>query len=74
MRKFNATEPMRHPHIVNTKRLPEDGFESSFAPTEAASAVSEFGQDDEPPKALTVTPWMRIKRAVRAWWIGRMKP
>lgn len=73
MRKFNATEPMRHPHIVNTKRLPEDGFESSFAPTEAASAVSEFGQDD-PPQALTVTPWMRVKRAVRAWRTKRLWP
>lgn len=73
MRRFNQTEPMRHPHIVNTSRLPEDGFESTFAPTEAASAVSGLG-DDEPPQALTVTPWMRFKRAVRAWWIARLRP
>lgn len=73
MRKFNATQPMRHADIVNTDRLGEKEFRSSFMPSEAASAVSEFGQDD-PPKALTVTPWMRFKRAMRAWWIGRMKP
>lgn len=74
MRKFNATQPMRHADIVNTERLGEKEFRSSFMPSEAASAVSEFGQDDEPPKVLTVTPWMRIKRAVRAWWIARLRP
>jgi hypothetical protein len=73
MRKFNATEPMRHADIVNTDRLGDTEFRSSFMPSEAASAVSEFGQD-EPPQALTVTPWMRVKRALRAWWIGRMTP
>lgn len=55
MRKFNATEPMRHADIVNTDRLGDTEFRSSFMPSEAASAVSEFGQD-EPPQALTVSP------------------
>jgi len=73
MRKFNATKPMRHPHIVNTGRLKEDEFHSTFLPTEAASAVSEFGQDEQ-PVSLTVSPWMRFKRAVRAWWVNRLKP
>lgn len=73
MRRFNATEPMNHPDIVNTGKLGPNEFHSTFLPTEAASAVSEFGQDDK-PVSLTVTPWMRFKRAMRAWWIARLKP
>jgi hypothetical protein len=40
---------------------------------EAASAVSEFGQD-EPPQSQTVSTWRRLMRAVRRWQIGRMRP
>lgn len=70
----DSTRPMRHPHIVNTSRLGEDDFHSTFAPTEAASAVSGLGDEDQPTKSLTVTPWMRVKLAVRAWWVKRLKP
>ena len=61
--------PMRHPDIVNTKRLPEDGFVSTMTndPCEAASAVSEFGHQEEPQPSPGL--WTRMLRAMRAWWI-----
>lgn len=64
---------MAHLHIVNTKRLDSEDFVSTFDTTvqpEAASACSQFLEDQQ-PKALTVTRWQRIKRAVRAWWVSR---
>lgn len=63
---------MAHLHIVNTKRLQHDDFVSTFdtVQPEAASACSQFLEDQQ-PKAQTVTPWTRIKRAVRAWWVSR---
>lgn len=66
---------MAHLHIVNTKRLQHDDFVSTFDTTtfqpEAGSACSQFLEDQQPPKAQTVTPWQRIKRAVRGWWVSR---
>jgi hypothetical protein len=59
---------MKHLHI-NTKRLQSEEVVSTFAPTEAASACSEFGHDD-PHRARTVSRWTRIRRAVRTWWLG----
>lgn len=41
------------------------------AQPEAASACSEFGHEDQQPKAQTVTTWARLMRAVRAWWVSR---
>lgn len=65
---------IRHLDIVNTQRLEGDAFVSTF-PSGAASAVSEFGHEHEtPPRALTVTGWMRAKRAIRAWLVQRMRP
>lgn len=67
---------MAHLHIVNTKRLQRDDFVSTFdtVQPEAASACSQFLEDQQPPKAQTVSRWQRFVRAVRAWWYGRMKP
>lgn len=64
---------MAHLHIVNTKRLQHDDFVSTFdtVQPEAASACSQFLEDQQPPKAQTVSTWTRIKRAVRAWWVNR---
>lgn len=48
-----------------------DDFVSTFDTTtqpEAASACSQFLE--EPTKARTVSPWQRLKRAVRAWWVN----
>lgn len=55
----------RHPDIVNTGRLGEGDFVSTFP--EAASAVSEFGQDEQPQPSPSL--WTRMVRAVQAWWI-----
>lgn len=52
--------PMRHPDIVNTKRLDEEGFVSTF-PAEAAHAASEFNDDAPAP----LTRWGLIKQALR---------
>ena len=47
----------------------------STIPAEAASSVSEFGHEHEtPPRALTVTGWMRAKRAIRASAIAAVWP
>lgn len=65
---------IRHLDIVNTQRLEGDAFVSTF-PSGAASAVSEFGHEHEtPPRALTVTGWMRAKRAIRAIAIAAVWP
>lgn len=64
-------------HLINTARMKPDDFVSTFPtlPPEAASAVSEFGHDIPKPRALTVTPWTRVKRALRRWWGERsVKP
>ena len=56
----------RHADIVNTGRLGEGDFVSTF-PAEAASAVSEFGQDEQQQPSTSL--WTRMVRAMRAWWI-----
>lgn len=53
-----------------SRPLKDGEFVSSIQP-EAASACSQFLEDQQPPKAQTVTPWQRIKRAVRGWWVSR---
>lgn len=58
-------------HFHRSQPLQPGEFVSSIQP-EAASACSEFGHEDQqPPKAQTVTTWTRIKHAVRAWWVSR---
>ena len=56
---------------IDTKGMKHDDFVSTFDTTtqpEAASAVSEFGHEHPKPRALTVTLWTRVKRALRRWW------
>lgn len=73
-------------HLINTRRMAEDDFVSTlppadlppprwpFNPPEAASAVSEFGHDDPPPRPQTVSLMARIKRKLRALAIKRLRP
>ena len=73
-------------HLINTRRMAEDDFVSTlppadpqpsrwpFNPPEAASACSEFGHDEPPPRPQTVSLLRRIKRKLRALAIKRMKP
>lgn len=73
-------------HLINTRRLQHDEFVSTlpppdpppsrwpFNPPEAASAVSEFGHDDPPPRPQTVSLLQRIKRKLRALAIKRLRP
>lgn len=58
-------------HRVNTRVMGPDDFVSTFptqAPEEAASAVSEFGHDDDQPSA---GGWQRFVRAVLAFFWRR---
>ena len=61
---------MAHLKLVDTRPMGREEFVSTIDTIhpEAASAVSEFGHDQQ-PRALTVTRWTRIKRAVRTWWL-----
>ena len=70
-------------HFINTGRLADDEVVSTLPPAEfdaprwpfeAASAVSEFGHDEPPPRPQTVSLMARIKRKLRALTIKRMKP
>lgn len=54
-------------HRADTTTLPASDFVSTFPATEAASAVSGIGQDDEPQPSTSL--WTRMVRAMRAWWI-----
>ena len=43
-------------------------------PFEPASAVSEFGHDDPPPRQQTVSLLQRLIRTLRRWQISRLRP
>lgn len=53
-----------------SRPLKDGEFVSSIQP-EAASACSQFLEDQQPSKAQTVSRWQRFVRAVRAWWVSR---
>lgn len=53
-------------HRADTTTLQASDFVSTFPATEAASAVSEIGQDEPQPSPSL---WARMVRAMRAWWI-----
>ncbi len=53
-------------HRADTTTLQQADFVSTFPATEAASAVSEIGQDEPQPSPGL---WTRMVRAMRAWWI-----
>jgi hypothetical protein len=55
-------------HRADTTTMPSTDVVSSFPQTEAASAVSEIGQDSEQPQPSPGL-WTRMVRAMRAWWI-----
>ncbi len=61
-------------HLINTRRMAEDEFDAPRWPFEAASAVSEFGHDEPPPRPQTVSLMARIKRKLRALAIKRLRP
>jgi hypothetical protein len=39
-----------------------------------AARLRRTGALFDPPRALTVTPWVRLRRVLRAWLINRRRP
>lgn len=62
------------PDLESIRGEQNDATRWPFNPPEAASACSEFGHDDPPPRPQTVSLMARIKRKLRALAIKRLRP
>lgn len=69
---FPANQGWADPAVM--RAVIDAEFPPARWPFETASAVSEFGHDDPPPRPQTVSLLQRIKRKLRALAIKRMKP